>query len=327
MYLSFQNIIKGAILIFILLLPLLFENNYYYHVIILIYFNIILCSGLYLIMSTGLLSLAQAAFMGIGAYTSALLVLRLGVPFIAGVFAAGFAAALLSIFVGYIVLRLKGVFFALVTFSLNEFIRLIFVSWVSLFGGVSGIMNIPPPQFSVPFTRVSVVLDTKRSFYCLLTIVTMLVLVVVYQVMKSEFGRVFKSIRDSELLAESTGINITLYRLLAFSMAALFSGIGGSLYAHYLGYIGPQYFSVWNSFDFVVFTVVGGLGHVIGPVVGCIVLTPIPEFLRGLKELHLILYGVILIFFMLFAPKGLVFVGKAIGGKWASAWEKWRQKE
>ncbi len=310
-----RRIMSGLAVVLVLSLPLFFNSNYYYHLVILTYFNIILCCGLYVIMSTGLLSIAQAAFMGIGAYTSALFVLRVGVPFVVGLLVAGLTAMLLSFVIGYIVLRLKGVYFVLVTFALNEFIRLVFTNWVSLFGGVGGITNIPPPRFSASFVGLSVVLDSKRSFYCFLTVVTLLIVAVVARVMKSEFGRVFKSIRDSELLAESTGINTTYYRILAFSIAAFFSGIGGSLYAHYLGYISPQYFSFMNSFDFVVFTVVGGLSHVIGPIIGCIVLTPIPEFLRGLKELHLVLYGAILIFFMLFAPKGLVFLGEMIGEK------------
>ncbi len=310
-----RRIISSFAVVFVLSLPLLFDSNYYFHLVILIYFNIILCCGLYVVMSTGLLSIAQAAFMGIGAYTSALLVLRAGVPFVVGLLLAGLTAMCLSLFIGYIVLRLKGVYFVLVTFALNEFIRLVFTNWVSLFGGVSGITNIPPPRFSLPLIGLSLVLDSKRSFYCFLTIVTLLIVVVVDRVMKSEFGRVFKSIRDSDLLAESTGVDTTYYRILAFSIAAFFSGTGGSLYAHYLGYISPQYFSFMNSFDFVVFTVVGGLSHVIGPIIGCIVLTPIPEFLRGLKELHLILYGVILVLFMLFAPKGLVFFGEVLREK------------
>jgi branched-chain amino acid transport system permease protein len=308
--------ITGILGVLVLLsLPLFFESNYYYHLAILIYFNIILCCGLYVIMSTGLLSIAQAAFMGIGAYTSALLVLRAGVPFVVGVLAAGLTATLLSLVIGYIVLRLKGVYFVLVTFALNEFIRLVFSNWVSLFGGVSGLTNIPPPRFTLPWAGLSLVLDSKRSFYCFLTVITGLVVIVVARVMKSEFGRAFKSVRDSELLAESTGVNTAYYRILAFCIAAFFAGIGGSLYAHYLGYISPQYFSFMNSFDFVVFTVVGGLGYLIGPILGCIVLTPIPEFLRGLKELHLVLYGMVLIGFMLFAPQGLVSFAEGIGEK------------
>jgi branched-chain amino acid transport system permease protein len=259
-----------------------------------------------MLMSMGLVSLTQAGFVGIGAYTSALLVLRLDMPFILALLCAGLVCMIISFCVGVIVLRLKTVYFVLATFAMNEFISLIFVNWVSLFGGVSGITNIPPPEFSVPFLKEAIVLDTRFSFYYFLLIITAAVFVLVNRIMKSEYGRVFKMISESDVLAQSVGINLAHFRIFGFSIAAFLCGIGGSLLAHYSSYIGPQYFTGWTSFDYLVITAVGGMGSTAGPILGSLVLTSIPELLRGLKELHLILYGAILIVFVMFLPKGLV---------------------
>ena len=297
----------GLIILFFCISPAIFRSDFYLHVFILVFFNIIFCLSLYLLMSMGLVSLAQAGFVGIGAYTSALLVLRLNLPFILCLFAAGIACMLLSFAVGIVILRVKEVYFVLVTFALNEFISLIFTNWVSLFGGVSGITNIPPPCFPIPFTGRLVIINSRISFYYFLFLITLIVLIIVSRIMRSEFGRVFKMISDSELLAESTGVNLFYFRIFGFSVGAFFCGIGGSLFAHYSGYISPQYFSGWTSFDYLVITVVGGMGSVIGPVLGSFVITSIPELLRGLKEIQLILYGIILVVVVMFLPKGLVF--------------------
>lgn len=300
-------ITKGLIILISCVLPIIFSSDFYLHVFILIFFNSIFCLSLYLLMSMGLVSLTQAGFVGIGAYTSALLVLRLKMPFILAMFGGGITCILLSFAVGLIVLRLKEVYFVLATFALNEFISLVFTNWVSLFGGVSGITSIPPPHFSIPFTGVSITIDSRISFYYFLLFITFIVFIIVDRIMRSEFGRVFKMISDSDLLAESTGVNLPYFRIFGFAVSAFLCGIGGSLFAHYSAYIGPQYFTGWTSFDYLVITVVGGIGSPIGPVLGSILLTSIPELLRGLKEIHLILYGTILVVFVMFLPKGLVF--------------------
>jgi branched-chain amino acid transport system permease protein len=263
--------------------------------------NTMMALGLNVILKTGQVSMAQAGFMAIGAYTSAQLTTKLGVPFLVGFVGAGLGAAAVALVLGRVILRLKGVYFLLFTFALNEFLYLFNKNVPALTGGNDGIAGIPPP--TLPF--VADPLRSKAAFYYLALTVVALSVIFVGALYRSPFGRAMDAVRESELLAGATGYNPMRIKVVAFSIGCLLAGLGGSLYAHFLLYIAPFSFTFWQSVDFLLMNIVGGSASLAGPVVGAMILTPLPELLRTYVVWQQVLYGLVFIVFMRFLPDGV----------------------
>jgi branched-chain amino acid transport system permease protein len=266
-------------------------------------FYIILSSSLNFINRTGELTLATASFTGIGAYTSTLLTLKLHFPFIIAFLLSGFCAGVIALVLGRITLRLKAVYFVLVTFAFNEVMRLIFTAWVSFFWGANGIGNIPAPQINL--LLFNLVLDTKAKYYFLTYFVTLGSVLLLVSLLRSPMGNTFKNIRSSDLLAQSVGTDIMKYKVISFVVGCTLVGFGGSLFAHYFRFISPYSFTFWLSVNAVMINVIGGFGSIRGCILGSVIFSILVEAVRVGQQFELMIYGALIILTVLFCPGGV----------------------
>jgi branched-chain amino acid transport system permease protein len=285
------------------------------HITIISIINACLALSLNLIILTGHVSLAHGAFFGIGAYTSTLIVMRLGASFWLALPIAALIAAIVSFLLGLLTLKLKGIYFALATFAFNEICRMLFIGWVSLFGGPGGIPRIPPPPSIDLFGVVNLNFDSKFDYFYIVAVLLIITLFISVQLYKSKTRLFFIAIEEGELLTSCLGIDTMKFKIFAFMLGSIIAGIAGSTYAHYFNFISPQDFSFWTSVDALVFTVVGGVGTIAGPILGSIVLTVIPEVLRFAVEYQTLLYGLVLILALLFMPRGIMGIFQKIGNR------------
>ena len=276
--------------------PLLLNDIFFTHVATLVLLYCIGAAGLHLILRTGHVSMGHAAFMGIGAYTSVVTMMKLAWPYPLALATGALLAALLALALGPIILRVRGVYFVLVTFTLGEVVRLVFVNWVPVTGGSNGIFQVPPP-FPLFLSNL--------AYYYLALVMAALCVGLVGRIVTSEVGRVLDAIGESERLAQSTGVPVLRFKVLAFVIGCTLVGIQGSLQAHFIRYISPVSFAFSESLNFVVMNVVGGMNSLVGAMIGALFIVPLPEFLRGWVEYQHIFYGIILILVMAFMPSGL----------------------
>jgi branched-chain amino acid transport system permease protein len=296
----------AVLLIGLLLMPTL-VSPYWIHVLMLMFLYGILAVSLRQMLILGQVSFAHPAFMAIGAYTSTMLVMNLGLPFWFTIFLAGFASGIVALLLGLPVLRLTGPYFFLATFAFLEVVRMILTHFYVPFGGPMGIYNIPPPNPIGPINFSSI-----SHFYYLILIVFVITLLVFYSLERSRFGQSWHAIGQSHDLAESLGINVMGYRVLAFVIACFFAGITGACYAHYMTHMSPMEFGLTLSVDCIVWAVVGGMGSVFGPAVGAAILTFIPQLFKFTAEYEAGLSAVIFIIIILFLRGGLVSLPRVI---------------
>jgi len=266
--------------------------------------------GVRLIMSTGQLTLGHAAYMAVGAYASTLLTMKVGLSFWLAFPLAGLISSFVALLIGYPTLRIKGVYFSIITFAFGEIIRLIIVHWPSLLGGYGGIPNIPAPSpiLSISFT-------SRIPFYYLILAISLITYLVMVRMEKSRIGKIFSSIHESDTLAESIGINIMKYKIVAFCIGCFFAGLSGSFYAHYFNFTSPEFFTIWQSIYCLIFVIVGGAGSVWGPPIGALFMTLVPELLRVAREYEPVIYAIILILIMFLLPSGLITLPARLLGK------------
>jgi branched-chain amino acid transport system permease protein len=296
-----SRIALAALLLLAFVLPWIVESQFFLHLLDMTLINAVMALGLNVILKTGQVSMAHAGFMAIGSYLSAQLTLGLGVPFLLAFVAAGVGAAIVALVLGRMILRLKGVYFLLFTFALNEFLFLLNKNLTAVTGGNDGIAGIKPP--TIPL--VADPLRAKAAFYYLALVVVVLAVLFVGALYRSPFGRAMDAVRESELLAGATGYNPMRVKVVAFSIGCLLAGLGGSLYAHFLLYIAPFSFTFWESVNFLLMNIVGGSTSLAGPLVGAIILTPLPELLRAYVVWQQVLYGLTFMVFMRFLPDGV----------------------
>lgn len=322
-----RNLLKPASLFLLaallVLLPLYLRSQFYLHIIIYIFVLIILALGVRLIYTTGMVSFAHAAFYAIGAYTSAVLVLKLDWSFWLTFLIGGILAAIVALIIGIPVLRIKGVYFFLVSFAFGMVVMTFIANYyVGLFGGPQGVVGLPPPNpITIPGLP-TIEFVGKVPFYYLSLIMMAITVLIMYRLDKSRFGLICKSVRDADALAETTGINIMRYKVLAFVIACFFAGIAGAFIAHYYLSSSPGMFSFHLSVSLLVFMLVGGPGSVAGPMVGVAALVFLSEVFRDLAEAlalppgpsEVLIYGVILIVFIMFLPEGLIGLPRRVIG-------------
>ena len=257
---------------------------------------------------TGLFSLGHAAFLGVGAYTHAVLTNH-GVPFpIALACAAGLSAAV-GLVVGLPALRVKGIYLGMATLSFGFIVEEVLARWESVTGGNTGIHIKKPDLFGW-------VLNSAEQFYWLCLVIAVIATLGLLNLLRSPTGRAFVAIRDSEISAQSMGIHLAYYKTLSFALSAALAGIAGALYGHYLQFISPDQFNIMQSIDLLLMIVIGGLGSVHGVFLGAIFLITLPELIGQIKDylppaiglapgLKGLVYGLVLIAFVLFEPMGL----------------------
>jgi branched-chain amino acid transport system permease protein len=286
------SIILGVLITYAILFGLISANvinSYYKGIITFALINVILAVSLNLIVGfTGQLCLGHAGFMSIGAYVSALISQKAHMPFVASILIGAIIACILAALIGYPTLKLTGDYFAITTLAFCQIIQIIIMN-INVVGGARGFTGIPiKTTFTVAF------------------IFMVITIIVIKNIINSSQGRAMLSVRENEIAAESMGINALKYKIMAFVVAAFFAGLAGGLYAHYAGYIKPDSFDFNKSIDYLTFVVFGGMGSLSGSVIAAIVLTFLPELLRGMGDFRMVIYPLALILLMIFRPEGLL---------------------
>jgi branched-chain amino acid transport system permease protein len=257
---------------------------------------------------TGLFSLGHAAFLGVGAYTEAVMV-NAGVPFPISLACAGLLSAAVGMVVGLPALRVKGIYLGMATLAFGFIVEEGMARWESVTGGNAGLMVSYPAIGGWE-------LDSTNEFYFLCLVVTVIATLAIVNLLRSSTGRAFVAIRDSEISAQSMGIHLARYKTLSFALSAALAGIGGALYAHKIQFLSPEQFSIVQSIDLLLLVVIGGLGSVHGAFLGAIFLIVMPQLIAMVKDflpdaisqaagLQGTIYGLVLIAFVLFEPMGL----------------------
>ena len=251
---------------------------------------------------TGQLSLGHAAFFGIGAYTSALLALKLEWPFWIGLPAAALAAGLAGWAIGRLALKVRGAYFVLVTISFAGVISLVSVNWMELTNGPLGLPGVPAPELAGLSFR------TKSAYYYLVLLAAAVAYLVCHRLVHSRLGRAFLALRENEALAESVGVDPVRTLVLAAVVSAAMAGVAGSLYAHYTRFVSPEVFLFSYTVTMVIMVVAGGKGTLLGPVIGALLFTVLPEALREAMawQWQMLAYGVLLVLLVYFLPRGIV---------------------
>lgn len=286
------------------LLPWAHGGRYELHIATMVAIMAMLALSMNLMLRIGQLSMAHGAFMGMGAYMSALLTMRLGIPPVLSALMACVITGLIAALLGTVFLRIKGIYFVLLTYALGEIINLIFQEWVSLFGGNNGLYGIP--KLSLFGYR----LTDPGAYYLLTVIAAFATFLLTRAVFRSSIGDILDSLDQDEPLSQSLGVNPLSWRIGVFGTSAALASIAGSLYAFRIGFLSPDAFGFDVSVDLVVMNVVGGALSPLGPMLGALIIVPLPELLRGVKEYQLLSYGVILLIFLMFFRDGVIGVIK-----------------
>ncbi len=312
-------LIAAAAIALAAILPMFISNNYHLNLMIQVLINIIIVVGLNFITGlTGQMNLGTAGIFSMGAYTSSLLATRLGInPWICLIAAVGMGF-LIGMGLGYPSLRVSGVYLALTTIGFSEIVRILMTNLTGLTGGALGVTGIPP------FSILGHKFQTNKEIYYLYLVIAIILIFNAYRIVNSKWGRAFLAVKDNPDAVEAGGINIASIKILAFTLAAVYATVAGSLYAHYVGFINPSAYNLEYSINYVVMLVIGGIGSVPGNVLGAILVTLVPEFLRFMENYYWLVFSIITLMFVIFMPNGIVslFKGKkrtAKAGKGAQA--------
>ena len=299
------------VLVYLILIPVYFgASPYILRVISTASVLSVISLGVWLTFAIGRINLGQAAFALIGGYATAILSTRWGLSYWLCLPLSGVLAATAGTILGFGILRLRGVYFAMITLSLTEAVRLAFLNGGELTGGASGIPIIPLPDQVALFGLVLIpsfeAVNTHRAFYYLAACLLILTLAVMWRIDTSRLGWIFRSLQQNEDLATSIGIDIARYRVLAYAICCFFGGLGGSYFAVAQQSIYPNVFGVPDSIFFILYCFLGGLAYVAGPVVGAFILFIAFEIMQPLQQYQQLTYAVLMIVIMLGLPNGLL---------------------
>ena len=306
---TFSNL-KGVMMFAVLVtvFPLLFSlsdaTSYYTDVMVFVAIHSIIASGLSLLLGyAGQISLGQAAFYGVGAYTSGIFTTQLGLSPWAAMLAGMMLAAGLAYVVGLPALRLKGHYLAMATLGFGMIVFIVFNEYVALTGGPSGFGEIPQ------FNLLGWEFDTTVSYYYFAWTVALFVLAVSLNIVNSRPGRALKAIHDSETAAAAMGVNTSKAKLQIFVLSGIYGALAGSLYAHFVSFINPPPFDIFFSLKVLMMVVIGGIGSIWGAFLGAALITFLPEWLSFLEDFDVLANGIILLLIVIFSPDGFVGIG------------------
>ncbi len=290
-----------ALLIIGLFIPLFITDEYYLRILVMILVYSILALALNLVTGfTGLLSFCQASFAGVGAYTTAILLIRHGVTYPLTVFASILSAFIFGLAMGIFTIRAGGLYFSVITIGFAEIFRIIALNWTSLTEGATGMVGIPLPVL------FSIQVKTMFQFYYLALVYAGFSYLSLWILIRSKFGRAIKAIRDDALVGQTMGINVRFYSTLSFAIGAAYAGLAGNFLAVFLTTISPTNFTVDESMLILTMIVVGGLGSLEGSFVGAAILLIATELFRPLYAYRLLLIGLIMLIMPIWKRGGLV---------------------
>jgi branched-chain amino acid transport system permease protein len=293
-----------------MLWPLVAPNDYVLSLGVYFFINLILIASLNVIMGwTGQVSLAHAAFYGLGAYVSGVLNTRWDISPWLGTIAAMAGVGSVALFVGWSTLRLRGPYLSMGTLGFSGILSVLFVELVSLTGGPNGLAGI------APYEVFGYSLDTPGRFFWLAWLVGALVMWCLINLYYSVSGRSLRAIEGSEIGANTLGVNTFRAKVLAFTLSACMAGLAGAMYGHFNQFASPETFGFFASVLMVVMVALGGVGSLWGPLFGAAVLTMVPELLRRFQDAELLIFGVCMILVLLYLPGGIASVGKRLNLK------------
>ena len=257
--------------------------------------------GLNLLMGyTGQIAAGHAGFLALGAYFTAILSDSIEwMPCLMTLLLSGAFTGAIGFLLGIPILRLKGFYIAMATLAFGVVVSEVILQWSSLTGGDDG--------FSVPYARLpGIVLDTDYKLYYLIIIVTIIMTILGRNLVRGYIGRAFIALRESEVAAETIGVNLAKYKTIAFAISAFYTGVAGGLFAYLITFLSPDAFTLELSVDFIAMIVIGGLGSITGSIIGAVILTGMQQILAGLQDLQVFIFGLSLIVFMIFMPRGII---------------------
>jgi branched-chain amino acid transport system permease protein len=303
-----QRFWYGLLLLLLLAAPFLLPEYWLAQLSFVLIYSIVGLGLMLLAGFTGQVSIGHAAFLGVGAYTQAVLT-NAGWPFPLALAMAAVLSAAVGVVVGTPALRVKGIYLGIATLAFGFIVEEVFARWESVTGGNAGMHVKPPELFGWQ-------LDTEGEVYYLCLVLCVAATLAVLNLLRSPTGRAFVAIRDSEISAQSMGINLAYYKGLSFALSAALAGVAGALYAHKMQFLSPEQFSLIQSVDLLLLVVVGGLGFVHGAFLGAAFLITMPQLIAIAKDwlppaigqaagLQGVVYGVVLVAFVLFEPLGL----------------------
>jgi branched-chain amino acid transport system permease protein len=295
----------------LLALPFAVKSAYHLRLLNFVGINILLVLGLNFILGyAGLLSFAQVGFFLVGAYTGGILSVDYGVSFWFTLPISAAVAGLFAWVIGIPTLRLRGHYFAFATFAFAEIVRLVALNWQEFTHGAVGITGIAAPAIG------SFEIGSDRSFYYLVLAMVMLGAAVAFRLERSSFGRALFAIKEGELAAESMGIETAKVKMAAFILSAIYAGVAGALYGPLNSVISPDVFSFDVSVVVLVSLLLGGAGTIVGSIVGTVLVTLLPEWLRVLQDYYMVVYGGGIVLLMIFLPSGLLGAARALASRW-----------
>ncbi len=293
-------IIASIVLLIAIISPLLVSDNYNRGILVMVLINIIVVLGLNFITGlTGQMNLGTAGIFAVGAYTTGLLTTKLGISPWLTILASLFMGLVIGGGLGYPSLRVKGVYLALTTIGFGEIIRIL-LSNFKFTNGIMGIRDIPS------FALGSFQFSTMLSRYYLYLVFAVFMIIIAYRITYSKWGRMFKAIRDNDEAVQASGVNISKPKILAFTLAAVFGCIAGSLYAVHMEFISPSVFTFELSTTFIIMMMLGGIGSVPGAILGTVIGTILPEKLRFIGNWYWIVFSAIILLIIIFRPNGLI---------------------
>jgi branched-chain amino acid transport system permease protein len=305
--------LTGLALLVSAAVPFVVANTYVLNLLILTGIFAIFALSLSVILGyAGELSLGQAAFFGIGAYATALLQMKLGLTYWLALPSGILVSLAFGLFIGFFSLRLRGAYFAIITWGFAAVLQAIALNWDSMTGGPDGLFGIPAPQIG------SVLLAPGPSFYYFTLLALVLIVYLVQRLRVSGMGQAFVALRENSQLAASVGIHPFGYRLRAFVIAAGIAALAGGIYAPYFSVVNPELLSIYYTTAALLMVLIGGLGTLSGPIVGAFIYVLVPEVFRASQEWRFVIFGLILMLSILFMPQGIVRVFERLVG-WTSA--------
>jgi len=288
------------IAVIILLLAPLFMGKYTIFLFSLLAIYALVSVGLNLLMGyTGQIAAGHAGFLALGSYFTAIIgenLQWLPCPLI--LFLAGIFTGAIGFLLGIPILRLKGFYIAMATLAFGVVVSEVILQWSSLTGGDNG--------FSVPTARIAgFALDSDFKLYYLIIPVTLAMTILARNLVNGYIGRAFIALRESEIAAQTIGIDLARYKTIAFAISAFYTGVAGGLFAYLITFLSPDAFTIELSVDFIAMIVIGGMGSILGSIIGAVILTGMQQVLASLLDLQILIFGISLIVFMIFMPKGI----------------------
>ena len=286
--------------VMILLLAPLFLGKYTIFLLSLLAIYALVSLGLNLLMGyTGQIAAGHAGFLALGAYFTAIIGEHLQwLPCPILLLLAGIFTGIIGFLLGIPILRLKGFYIAMATLAFGVVVSEVILQWSSLTGGDDG--------FSVPTAKIAgFTFDSDYKLYYLIIPITLLMTIMAKNLVNGYIGRAFIALRESEVAAQTIGIDLARYKTIAFAISAFYTGVAGGLFAYLITYLSPDAFTIELSVDFIAMIVIGGMGSILGSIIGAVILTGMQQVLAGLLDLQILIFGIALIVFMIFMPRGI----------------------